>query len=431
VKKMMRVSRRKLIGGAALVGAGLYITKPIKRDKSGPRNPYFTDMQSALRKAGVATPTLVLDLDRLDKNIETLISDLPKGMGHRVPSKSLPSQKLLEHVLAKTQSPRLMTFHLPMLLDISKTLPEIDQLLGKPLPVDGVSAYFENLPPSQTSSADRVQWLIDTPLRLSQYGRLAKALGLRLRVNLELDVGLHRGGFLPESSDFQSVLNSIEAHPNLEFSGFMGYEPHITALPKAFGMRNTAKQAAWKAYEIANYKAVETFKPELLQRATRNAAGSPTYKLYSDTAIANEVSVGSGLVKPTKFDTDLLSEFLPACFIAAPVLKTMEQTQIPGLEALTDIQSRMNPNKKKTVFTAGGYWKAVPVDPPGLQFNGLYGRSTNQEMLNGGENLSLIPDDFVFLRPEQSEFVFLQFGDLAIYSKGEITEFWPVYSGSA
>ena len=75
----------------------------------------------------------------------------------------------------------------------------------------------------------------------------------------------------------------------------------------------------------------------------------------------------------------------------------------------------------------GGYWKAIPESPPGLSYNGLFGRSTNQEMLNGSSSVELSPDDWIFLRPTQSEFVFLQFGDIAVYENGAITERWPVF----
>ena len=64
----------------------------------------------------------------------------------------------------------------------------------------------------------------------------------------------------------------------------------------------------------------------------------------------------------------------------------------------------------------------------GLINNGLFGRSTNQELLNGSRNIHLQTDDWVFLRPTQSEFVFLQFGDIAVYDGGAIIERWPVFS---
>ena len=87
-----------------------------------------------------------------------------------------------------------------------------------------------------------------------------------------------------------------------------------------------------------------------------------------------------------------------------------------------------NPNRRRTFFTYGGYWKAKPESPAGLSFNPVFGRSTNQEMLNGSAKINLQPDDWIFLRPTQSEFVFLQFGNIAVYDGGQIVDHWPVFS---
>ena len=40
-------------------------------------------------------------------------------------------------------------------------------------------------------------------------------------------------------------------------------------------------------------------------------------------------------------------------------------------------------------------------------------------------------DDYVFLRPNQSEALFLQFGDLAVFEGGRIAERWPTFPISA
>ena len=48
-------------------------------------------------------------------------------------------------------------------------------------------------------------------------------------------------------------------------------------------------------------------------------------------------------------------------------------------------------------------------------------------MLNGSANIHLEPDDWIFLRPTQSEFVFLQFGDILVYDQGVVESRWPVF----
>lgn len=402
------------------------MTKP--GDDSGPRDPYFTDLQAALTEAGIASPTLVIDRDRLNANIDTLMAHLPPGMSYRIVAKSLPSLGLISHIRARTGTDRLMTFNQPMLNALSAAMPDADQLLGKPLPVTAARTYFEQL--EDPSAAQKIQWLIDTPPRLDQYIALAQTTGQPLRINIELDVGLHRGGF-EAGEALKATLETLRGSPGLTFSGFMGYEPHLAALPESMGWRDRARSGAWRRYNEALSLASEVLGADAMGSLVRNAAGSPTYRYYQDTEIANEISAGSCLVKPTHFDTPLLEPHMPASFIAAPVIKAMDRTQLPGLEFAAEGQRTWDPNLSRTVFIYGGNWLADPVDPPGLSYNKVFGRSSNQEMLTGGHNLSIAPDEFVFFRPHQSEAVFLQFGGIAVYEDGKIPERWPVFEASA
>jgi D-serine deaminase-like pyridoxal phosphate-dependent protein len=45
-------------------------------------------------------------------------------------------------------------------------------------------------------------------------------------------------------------------------------------------------------------------------------------------------------------------------------------------------------------------------------------------MLVAPKNASIKVDDFVFLRPTQSEAVFLQFPKIAVFSGGQIEDLW-------
>lgn len=404
------------------------MSKP--KDASGPRDAYFLSVQQALIDAGIATPTLVIDRSRLDQNIDTLIGHLPEGMGYRIVAKSLPSLELIKHIAARSGTDRLMTFNQPMLTQLSVEMPNAKQLLGKPLPVRAAETYFETLPDSDFSPSDNIQWLIDTPARLEQYANLADKVGRSLAINIEIDVGLHRGGFKP-GTELRLALERIRASNRLTLAGFMGYEPHLPALPEALGWRERAKEGAWRTYREALTLAGETFSDDVMNRLTRNAAGSPTYRYYQDTSIANEISAGSCLVKPTHFDSELLEPHVPASFIATPVIKSFDRTQLPGLEFAEGAARAWDPNTRKTIFIYGGNWMADPIDPPGLRYNKTFGRSSNQEMLNGGREIELIADDFVFFRPHQSEAVFLQFGDIAVFEDGAIVERWPVFPASS
>lgn len=414
--------------GAGLAGAavgGAWLAKP--SDESGPRDPYFLRLQDALRKIGVVTPTLVVDEARLLANVDALVGHLPRGMGYRVVAKSLPALRLIEKVRQRAHTDRLMTFNLPMLEALSVSDPQADQLLGKPLPVGAAARFLDGARPE---AARAVQWLIDTPERLQQYGALAAGRQAELRVSLEIDVGLHRGGVKP-GSEMQAVLQVLRAHPWLRFSGLMGYEPHVAEVPEALGLRARAFEKAQRVYRAAKAQTAAILGPEALAAATFNGAGSPTYRLYRDTSVLNEVSVGSALVKPTHYDTELLAEHQPACFIATPVIKAHDRTEMPLIEVLDGLKHAWDPNYRRTVFIYGGHWLAEPVDPPGLRYNPTFGRSSNQEMLTAGPSLRVEVDDFVFFRPTQSEAVLQRFGDLAVYRDGVIVDRWAPFPAAA
>jgi D-serine deaminase-like pyridoxal phosphate-dependent protein len=418
---------------AAAVAAPLAYAAAVRpRKHAGTHDEYFLAMQAALKRAGLFRPTLVIDRERLTHNIGRLKANLPQSKKYRVVAKSLPSLPLISEVRKAMGTDRLMVFHQPHLNLIATQMPDTQLLVGKPMPAGAASRFFADYKPAAFDPARQIEWLIDTPQRLAEYRDLARAQrsasGAPMRLNLELDVGLHRGGFRT-ATEVAEAIRAIGAEPALAFSGFMGYEAHAAKIPDALGGPRKALAAAMAYYGECVNAAREVmgaaFAPGSL---TLNAGGSNTYELYDDTAPCNELAMGSGLVKPTDFDTRNLADHQAACFIATPVLKALDSTRIPGLESLTGLFRAWDPNTARTFYIYGGYWLANTVSPPGLQRNAIWGHSTNQEMLNASVDVKLKADDFVFLRPHQSEFVFLQFGDIAVFQGGEIVDSWPVFT---
>ncbi len=415
---MARVGRRAfLIGGAGLL-AGAVLAKP--RDRGGPYPPYFEKLNAALRREGIARPVMVVDLDRVDRNLARVRSGISEGATYRVVMKSLPSLPLLEYVAQAAGTRAVMGFHQPFLNALVERRPDVELLLGKPMPVAAAHAFYRAL----HGPFDRIQWLIDTPERLAQYRELARGLRTRLRVSLEIDVGLHRGGFQPGAA-FVAALRSLAAEAeHLELAGFMGYDAHIGKLPGFLGDR--AFRAARGRYQAFVDLARQAETAALERALTFNAAGSLTYRRYYGDPLVNDISAGSCLVKPADFDTPHLADHEPASFIATPILKREAGTPFPGVEWLSPLARAWDPNVAQTYFLYGGYWKAVHEAPPGLQTNAFYGRSTNQDLANASTTVTVDVDDFAFLRPTQSESVFLQFGDLVVTRSGALVDRWPV-----
>lgn len=419
---------------APIIGLGLARPSDNGTGESGRHSDYFGGVQTALQQAGLYRPTLVIDQARLNHNVDTLTGHIPADKNFRVVAKSLPSMKLLQSVMQRNGTNRLMVFHQPFLNRVATDFPEADILLGKPMPIAAVKRFFDFLKPNGFKPDQQIQWLVDSLERLAEYREFARNSNTGvMQINLEIDVGLHRGGFtMPENT--AKAIQLLQDEPNMSFSGFMGYEPHITKIPSILGGQDGALQNTLDEYAAHMNAAKEILGSDYdPNKLTYNIGGSKTYQLYDQSHPQNELATGSGLVMPTDFDAQTLDDHLPACFIATPVLKAVDRTQIPGIEFASGLLNWYNRNSARSYFIYGGYWKGQYVSPAGLELNSLYGRSTNQEMLNGSKNMRLAVNDFVFLRPTQSEFVFLQFGDIAVYNAEtqSISDMWPVFNQTA
>jgi len=392
-------------------------------------NTYFKNLNNTLQNHKRAIPSLLVDLDALDKNTQTLKVSLKKGVDFRIVVKSLPSIELLDYILQKAETQKLMVFHQPFLSAISEHYgSNIDILMGKPMPIKTAAYYYQTLQNQNGFDPSlQLQWLVDTPKRIEEYIDLAKNRGQKIRLNIELNVGLHRGGFEDLEGLKVALSLMVENRQYVEFSGFMGYDPHVVKLPKIL-------RSAKKAFGMANdfYKnciqLLQNQFPELnTSDLTFNGAGSPTINLHQNPdSVLNDVSAGSCLVKPTTFDIPTLKDYVPACFISTPILKKLKGTAIPSLERIKALLTLFNRSFKNAYFIYGGYWKAEYCYPKGCSENALFGSSTNQTMVNFPANVELEVDDFVFLRPQQSEFVFLQFGRILVFRGGEIIGEWGI-----
>lgn len=390
---------------------------------------YFSSLNQTLKHHYRAIPCLLIDLDRLDENITILKKNLKEKANFRIVVKSLPSPELIHYVMQKATTSNLMLFHQPFLTDISRRSDEkVDILLGKPMPIKTAAYYYEtvNNCSSNFNPFRQVQWLVDTPKRIAEYVALAKNLNQKLRLNLEIDVGLHRGGFTDMES-LSAVLRLIQNNANqVELSGLMGYDPHVVKLPKIIRPVKKALQLANSFYQDCQDLIRVQF-PDLWQDSlTFNGAGSPTISLHQAASPLNDISAGSCLVKPSTFDLPTLSAYRPACFIAAPVLKKMKGTALPALEGWKRFWNLIHQKHQQSYFIYGGFWKADYCWPLGLEQNTIFGPSTNQTMLNAPSKVNLNVDDFVFLRPHQSEFVFLQFGEILTIRGGKVVDTWSL-----
>jgi D-serine deaminase-like pyridoxal phosphate-dependent protein len=423
------MKRRTVILSSLGAGAlGALALRPASH--GAPHDAYFAALSKAAAQAGITTPTLIIDKQKLLANAQTVARNINGKIALRLVAKSLPCIPLLDSMMHMLATRRLMVFNLPQLLQLANERPDTDLLLGKPLPVAACARFYQQLQANGFRPQQQMQWLIDGRERLLQYRDLARAQNLTLRINLEIDVGLHRGG-VPDTASLKELLDIIKAEPRLQWSGLMGYDAHVNKLPDLPGKRADAHAHAQAIYRDMYAMALAQLGVPA-SALTLNAGGSPTYRLHDGSGSANEVALGSALLKASDFDTEMLRDLSAAVFIATPVLKAQSEFNMPyGVELLGNLARLWDANARRAYFIYGGNWLADPVSPGGLSYSGLYGTSSNQQVVLGSGAQNLKIDDFIFFRPRQSEAVLLQFGAIALYEQGRISDYWQPMPPSA
>lgn len=378
---------------------------------------YFEALGALLRDIGSGMPRLVVDLDRVGRNIDALLAlQAPESV--RIVAKSLPSPELLAHVSDRLGHERFMVFHLPFLLQLVERFPRCDVLMGKPLPLAAMARFYQERQANPFDDTRQLQWLVDSGHRLTQIVELAREIGRRITINVELDIGMHRGG-IAGRRELAALLDAIRASVSeVRLGGFMGYDAHVPKAPWPRSVGRASSRAKRRYADLLEF-AFDGWSDLEDGDWCVNGAGSPTIALHGEESPLNDFSVGSALVKPTRFDLPTLTSFQPAAWIATPVLKRTPGVRIPFIEGLPS-------RGRDTLFVYGGKWMAAPCWPDGLRDNPTYGSSSNQQMFTVPADSDVRVDDYVFLRPTQSEAVMLQFGDLCVTRGDRLVGNWPV-----
>ncbi|MDM7255518.1 MAG: alanine racemase [Paracoccus sp. (in: a-proteobacteria)] len=350
-------------------------------------------LDNALREAEIERPALILDLPAMRANLSYLTEHLPRGYAVRLADKSLPVPDLLAEAMEALNTRRIMSFHLPLTAAVLDRFPDAQVMMGKPVPATEAARFLASHP-----RAAQVIWLIDSATRADRYAALADRFG-PIPVAFEVDSGLGRGGF--QSPAELSVLPGLTPH------AVMGYEAHVSALPRLLGGGARAQNAAMAR--------LAAFREALPGIEIFNTGGSSTALHLPDGGPGNELVVGSAIVKPSDFDQPVNAALRPALFIATPVLKCVSHG-LPGHPRLSRALRAFRLIAPRIAFVWGGKWMARPVWPEGLGNSPFYAPSSNQQGFTCAEAPTR-----VILRPTQSEAVLQQFPVLHLFDGTKIS----------
>lgn len=393
----------------------------------------FGQIAADLDAAGIGTPRIFVDLDRLDENAAEILSKVGSER-YRIVEKSLPCLDLLAYVRERTGSNKFMVLHLPFLPAILDAFPDADVLIGKAQPTPAVESLFEGLPTAAWPSvASRVQFIADSRTRLDELAALARRLRLTLRVSVEIDVGLRRSG-VTEPDQLPEVLAGFLASPDrVRLAGFLGYDGHVAHVPVLWGSVLDAVWAAWQQATARFESFIDVLRsqfPELVRDdLVFNSGGSASYPMYQSGPV-NDVAIGGGVLRPAAYPDVFCGALKPAIFIATPVLKQYPYGMLPFL---TPEQSARVFQYKQGIAIYGGGWAANFVSPAGLEMAPLVSDPENQNLVpnqslvTAPQDVVLNPGDWVFLHPKQSDALF-QFEEILLVRGGRLQkDTWRAY----
>jgi D-serine deaminase-like pyridoxal phosphate-dependent protein len=377
-----------------------------------PSPDYFDKISSDLDAAGIGTPVVFIDMDRVDSNIDAIALALAPPLAYRIVEKSLPSLDLLSYVSQRSGSSKFLVLHLPFLSALLAAFPAAEVLVGKSHLTSAVRAFFQGQPSGTdlAAIAARVIFIADTPARLDELVQLAGTLGVTLRLAIEIDVGLRRSG-LQSPTELGPMLDVFLGTTAVQFAGFLGYDGHVAF---ATGGSLDAVNKAWTAATAAYQSFVDVLEDDFpglaaLPNLVFNSGGSSTFPMYSTGTPVNDVAAGGGVLRPGAYPDHVISALRPAIFIATPVLR---QYSAPQLPFFTPEQSAKVLEGLQGLTIYGGGWPAYFTHPAGIQPAPFVSDPTdlvmvpNQGMVTAPAELDIEPGDWVFYHPRQSDVLF-------------------------
>lgn len=274
-----------------------------------------------LQKPELDTPALLLDLEVMEKNLQTM-SAFFKGK----------DVKLRPHVKLHKATPILAHLQSKMENAAGVTCAKLSE--AECLAQAGIR---DILIANQIVGPTKVQRLIslasysdvivavDGTKNALEISEAAAASGTHVRVLIEVDIGHHRCGVQPFEPTLE-LARKITELPGLLFSGLMGYDGHCT-MKMPLEERKANSQAAMKILVDTSKLLTDSG----IDVPIVSGSGTFTYKYAVEVPGITEIQAGTYLLSDTAFYEAGVTEFQPALTVMATIISRQRR---PGSENL-------------------------------------------------------------------------------------------------
>jgi 3-hydroxy-D-aspartate aldolase len=346
----MNNSRRAFIGASAAAAAHVWIPKPVKGYTAAEVMAPVTPMKAGVSKWDLDTPALVVDLDKLERNIAKM-------------QKALAANKLGARPHAKTHKCAAIAklqMSAGALGICTAKLSEAEALAAEGL--DRICMTTSNLAAGKIKRAMQLRKKVPQFIQAVDYDKnardlndAAKAAGLVADVVIDVAVGTRSG--VPPGDDALALAKLVDTLPNLKLRGLLSYDggaQHING----FAAR---KERALRSIE-ANAGTREKMKQAGLSTEIFSGGGTGTYSIQHLVPGFTDVQVGSYLFMDMQYlaigsedGNPVYQDFEPSL----TVLATVVNNRFPG-RLTTDAGA-----KALTLNTP----RAGVIGEPGMDYN--------------------------------------------------------------
>jgi 3-hydroxy-D-aspartate aldolase len=287
--------------------------------------PYLNAPLIGKDAAALATPALVIDLTSFERNVVAMQEHCNRaGLELRPHAKT---HKCAE--IARRQIQAGAVGQCVAKLGEAEALAEagIDGLLVTSPVVTGQA--FARVAKLNARLSDFMV-VADSATCVDGYAHAARASGKRLKVLVDIDIGLHRTGIQPGAPAL-ALARKIAADDQLQFVGLQGYAGQLQHVP-VFEERRTQSLAAMKLLGDTRDAIVAAGIPCPIV----SGGGTGTFNIDPEARVLTELQAGSYIFMDKQYGEVRIANAAPLAFETSLFVQTtVISTTIPGL-ATTD-----------------------------------------------------------------------------------------------
>jgi D-serine deaminase-like pyridoxal phosphate-dependent protein len=279
--------------------------------------------------------------------------------------------------------------------------------------------------------------VVDDAEQIARLSAAAEDGGVRLRILIDLDLGLHRAGADPE--DAVGLAKAVERAPGLTYAGIQAYLGHLQHLADLERRRTQTEAAIARLKDIVTDLAVAGLAPAIV-----TGGGTGTYAMDLASGVFNELQAGSYAFMDVEYADCGAPDgggwpFQPALFVAASVVSARHKAMVTIDAGLKAFSVDGPPARPMSGAAPGSRWRSMG-DEHGAIIHPAAAEAMARLAADGQDLVAALDADPAFAWPNDApvggDLVWLQPGhcdptvnlydQLYVVAEDGAAEVWPI-----